>query len=382
MPTVERLGVQDFEACMDLMNLVFSQAHRPHDFEKLLPKLYQKTPAHMACHYGIREEGKLVATIGAYPAQVHMAGRTLSMMGIGGVTTHPRSGGKGYMRHIMQAIERDMRAQGVQLSGLAGERLRYNRYGYEVGGIQLAFTLTAKQFRGLPGPDATGVTLRRLEAGDTADLAWARECYERQPVWVERPNFYDTLVSWQDVPFLAQGPQGERLGYLVATRDGSAIREACGADDTARERMLRAAIAQWDEATLVQPDWDRPFNRRMGALADGMRVSAGYQWNILDWQGVVEALLCLQAQAKPLQDGRVCLGIEGEGVLDMQVERGTPHCAWQAAGKAPFQVDRHTALRLLAGPLPPAAVAALPEEARALEQWCPLPLALSSPDHV
>ena len=382
MPTVERLGVQDFEACMDLMNLVFSQAHRPHDFEKLLPKLYQKTPAHMACHYGIREDGKLMATIGAYPAQVHLAGRTLSMIGIGGVTTHPRSGGKGYMRLLMQEIERDMQAQGVQLSGLSGERLRYNRYGYEVGGMHLAFTLTAKQFRGLPGPDAAGVTLRRLTPNDAKDLAWARELYEQQPVWVERSNFYDTLVSWQDVPFLAQSPQGERLGYLVATQDWSAIREMCGADDTGRERMLREATAQWGETTLVQPDWDRPFNRRLGALADAISLAPSYQWQILDYQGVVEALLCLQAQTKPLQDGQVRLGIQDEGVLTLQVEQGVPHCAWQPAATAPLTVDRHTALRLLTGPLAPDAVVDLPEEARVLQQWCPLPLALASPDHV
>lgn len=382
MPTVERLGVQDFEACMDLMNLVFSQAHRPHDFEKLLPKLYQKTPAHMACHYGIREDGKLMATIGAYPAQVHLAGRTLSMIGIGGVTTHPRSGGKGYMRLLMQEIQRDMQAQGVQLSGLSGERLRYNRYGYEIGGMQLAFNLTAKQFRGLPGPDAAGVTLQRLTPDGAEDLAWARQCYERQLVWVERSNFYDTLISWQDVPLLARGPRGERLGYLVATRDGSAIRELCGVDDTARERILRTAVAQWDETTLMQPDWDRSFNRRLGALAASAKATHGYQWNILDWQGVVEALLCLQAQTKPLLDGRVRLGIRDEGVLILQVEQGVPHCTWQPADTAALTVDRHTALRLLTGPLSPAEVMALPEETRVLEQWCPLPLALSSPDHV
>ena len=35
---------EEWEDCIELANYVFSTAHRPHDFEQLIPRVYQAGP--------------------------------------------------------------------------------------------------------------------------------------------------------------------------------------------------------------------------------------------------------------------------------------------------------------------------------------------------
>ena len=35
---------EEWEDCIELANYVFSMAHRPHDFEQLIPRVYQAGP--------------------------------------------------------------------------------------------------------------------------------------------------------------------------------------------------------------------------------------------------------------------------------------------------------------------------------------------------
>jgi GNAT superfamily N-acetyltransferase len=98
---VEQLTLNDFEEATDLLNYVFSQAHGPHAFEELLPKLYRPTEERMRCNYGIRHRGLLVAIAGAYPLAWQVGAATLRVAGIAGVATHPRHRGKGLMRAVV-----------------------------------------------------------------------------------------------------------------------------------------------------------------------------------------------------------------------------------------------------------------------------------------
>ena len=94
---VIQLRGTDFDECMDFLNEVFSE-HAPHDFAGMLPSIYQPTDEQMACNYAIRVDGKLAAVVGLFPAQWQVGDQVLKVGGIGGVSTHKRVRGAGYMK--------------------------------------------------------------------------------------------------------------------------------------------------------------------------------------------------------------------------------------------------------------------------------------------
>ena len=80
---------------IEFIDYVFSKAHRPHDFASLLPKLYGRDGDGAAHHFVIREDGKLAATVLAYPVMMQIGESRLMTLGVGSVSTHPCARGKG-----------------------------------------------------------------------------------------------------------------------------------------------------------------------------------------------------------------------------------------------------------------------------------------------
>jgi len=55
---------EEWEDCIELANYVFSTAHRPHDFEQLIPRVYQAGPEMARIHrVAVAENGRLRAEI-------------------------------------------------------------------------------------------------------------------------------------------------------------------------------------------------------------------------------------------------------------------------------------------------------------------------------
>ncbi|MBR6748691.1 MAG: GNAT family N-acetyltransferase, partial [Clostridia bacterium] len=82
----------DYEDAMDFMDLVFSQAHRPHDFADLMPTACRPEEEYMRRNLAIKRDGKIRALVLCSPCEVSVAGNTLKMAGIGNVSTHKREG--------------------------------------------------------------------------------------------------------------------------------------------------------------------------------------------------------------------------------------------------------------------------------------------------
>ena len=72
---------------------------------------------------------------------------TLEIAGIGGVSSHPRSRGAGYMRQLMHHLVQRMRDEGKHLSWLGGQRQRYAYFGYEDCGVSHTYTLSKTNLR-------------------------------------------------------------------------------------------------------------------------------------------------------------------------------------------------------------------------------------------
>ena len=62
---------EEWEDCIELANYVFSMAHRPHDFEQLIPRVYQAGPEMARIHrVAVAENGRLRAEIAVLPQQM------------------------------------------------------------------------------------------------------------------------------------------------------------------------------------------------------------------------------------------------------------------------------------------------------------------------
>ena len=103
MSNIEYLkaGENDFEELIDFTNLVFS-AFSPNDFEVVLPALYKKENISTGTNYIVKENGRIVANVGAYPVDYYICGDTLKTSAITCVAAHPRARLKGYMKELME----------------------------------------------------------------------------------------------------------------------------------------------------------------------------------------------------------------------------------------------------------------------------------------
>ncbi|MDE0219409.1 MAG: GNAT family N-acetyltransferase [Spirochaetaceae bacterium] len=379
--TVVRLQADEFAQAIDLINFVFSHTYGPHDFETMLPKLYRPEPELVRCHWGVREDGALVALAGSYPLTWQVGETALRVAGIGAVATHPRHRGRGLMRAVVGRCVAEARAAGCHLSWLDGLGHRYRHFGYERAGAEVSFQLTERDFA-VAGIDAGGMRFRRLREGD-ALLEQAARLHAGQRVHWRRPpaELPRICASWGGALYAAM--EREKLvAYLVAARDRSTVTELVAADAATAVRVAAAwrADRSAPRVKVAVSPWQHALARRLGALADSTRVQCCGNWQVFDWPAVLAALLAERARSEPLPAGEAVVEIAGDGRLRLWVHGAEAVCEPTDA-EPHIRLTAAEALRALGGPLPGAfpAPAAVPA---ALGSWCPLPFHIPSADRL
>ncbi len=379
-----QLRGEDFEDAIDFMNLVFG-AHGPIDFAQLLPALYQPTDEHMGWNWAVREDGRIRAVVGSFPMQWHLGETTLEMAGIGGVSSHPRARGAGYMRQLMQHCVERMHEEKKQLSWLGGQRQRYGYFGYEKCGTEHSFSLDKTNLRHVYGSETSSIHFRELQANDRTHIQGAIELHSAQPFRCLRASerFHSLLCSWHHRPHIALAPDGRMIGYLVANQSGDLVSELFAVEEGQPDLQIARAWVEKQSGNSVRFELE-PWHRlvpQLGQLAESFSTNATGNWQIFDWVSTLDALMKVRATMGPLVAGEVVIEIEGYGVLALQAEGESARCS---ASTKPVDliVDAFTAHRLLCGPLPPSRVMALPTAAAVLGSWCPLPLAWTKQDGV
>lgn len=371
---ITRLQASDFEEALDMLNYSFGFQH-PKNFETLLPALYKAGEEQMSWNWALRENGRIRAIVGAFPLTWQLGAATLRISGIGGVSCHPRARNQGYMQQLMSHAVATMRDEGYHLSYLGGQRQRYGYYGYEKCGISYSLNLSNNNLRHTFGTDDLPIEFRPLTRQDRTHLQGIIGLHDAQPFrGLRAPDrFYDLLLSWQHQPHIAISADGRMIGYLVANQAGNTVTELLAVNEGDPELSIAAAWVQQHGSTSFEL---APWNRllpKLAQLCEGMGVYSSGNWLIFDWEATLDALLKTRAAQGPLIDGAVVIEIEGYGKILLEVDGGAARCVC-SEGEPALHTDPATAMRLLCGPLPPAAVLALPPAAALLEQWCPLPL--------
>jgi predicted N-acetyltransferase YhbS len=103
--------------------------------------IYKPTRKDMSNNIIVRDGGRIVSCVGIFPMTFVCGDARLSVGGIGGVSTEPRYRGQGLMTKLLSESISVMGRRGYDVSILWGDRLRYNRFGWENAGRQYAFTI-------------------------------------------------------------------------------------------------------------------------------------------------------------------------------------------------------------------------------------------------
>ena len=378
---IRQLSAADFDEAMDMMNYSFS-VNSPTDFPRLLPKLYRATDEQMSWHYAAILDGGIRAVVGLYPLEWYLDDSELRVAGIGGVSTHPRYRRRGLMQQLMGHCVEAARDQGYHVSWLGGQRQRYAYFGYERCGVAMRYRLTRKN---CTHTSSTGADIRfeAIRKTQSDRLRRARELHDARAVRVRRPEseFYDHLISWNSHPYAALDAD-EMVGYVLA-RPGNELGELVASDDDTALQIVRAWVEQSDrgEAAVVLGPLDGRLVSLLGDISESVSIVHSGNWQVFDWERVVDALLKARLTRSFLADGKLALSIEGYGAIEIEVGDGEAHCR-RITGPPALRCDALLAHRLLFGPLRPSQVMPLPPEAQPLEAWCPMPLCWPEQDHV
>ena len=138
---------EEWEDCIKLANYVFSTAHRPHDFEQLIPRVYQAGPEMARSHrVAVAENGRLRAEIAVLPQQMAAGGKLLRAGYVGSVSVHPKARGEGHMKRLLGDWITDLEGT-CDLLALDGQRQRYAYFGFTPGSEKYTFYLDVANVR-------------------------------------------------------------------------------------------------------------------------------------------------------------------------------------------------------------------------------------------
>ena len=379
--SVQRLGKENYDEIIGLMNYVFGLKNgREMDFERDLPKMCVRDDEHMRKHFGIFEDGKLVACLGVYPFETVVAGEKMLFATMGNVVTHPDYEGKGYMTKLLERGSQELHGLNVDVARLGGLRSRYNRYGFESCGQLYGFTFTAKE-RERKFPDfKDDIAFSVIEKTDEAALNFAAQLYNANEIAVTRDlkNAYATMTAWRNVPYIATRG-GKAIGYLCVGATGAGVAEAFGEDAQAKTDMLCA----WQKKCETNINFSlQPHEIEMvktfSAICGSYYIGSPSHFYIRNWEKVVGAFMRLKASYCSLPKGKLCIRIENYGTIKLYVDENGAGC--EKTDETPkITLDRLSAARYIFGPFSPVYTGGTGLLAQA---WLPLPLSWNGQDRV
>lgn len=269
-------------------------------------------------HAIVRVDGEIVSHVAAIPQTLVVGETELECWGITGVGTLPPHRGNGHMGQLLSFWVEQMDAQDVPLSDLNGDRLRYNRYGWELAGREAFYRMSGRLFDGEP----TVADAVRPYAGTAADRAFVREIHEREPLRIVRDEGdYVERFDKRGIETLLYDVDGERA-YVCFERENSS-REVTefGGDERGVETLLGHVLVAYDTDTVVvRAHPEHESTRLFRTLADRWRIEPHRLLNVRDLRAVVAAFAPrLTDRWRPrFGEGTVTLGIEGGEAVALQ----------------------------------------------------------------
>ena len=366
---------EEEEEILDLINAVFSQKARPHDFARLIPKVYAH-PGFSRFHAVAEVDGRIRGTVAMLPIDVQMGrdGNTLRGGYIGSVAVHPRFEKRGLMRALMSMQAEHARRTGLDFMALGGQRQRYNYHGFEKAGLGLHFSVNTANVRHAL-KDVAPAELAPLSGPDDPCLDTLYALYEAQPARCQRSRelFYDTLCTYNSTPWAIRDQDGNPAGYFVAMDDE--ITELVLRDEALLPQVIRAWMENRPRCAVTCPGWHLERAAALNVFAEGSEISNYQMLRVLNWENTLNAALSFRRQFVPLPEGRRVIRVEGAGTWALEVTEGQTRVSSTEDTPA-LSLSEKQAAALFFSPL-----SMLTVRDPLLRCWLPLPLEIPVADH-
>lgn len=363
MTEYRKVRPEEWEDCIELINYVFSISHRPHDFEKILPKVYQAGPQMAGIHRAaIDDRGRLRAMIAVLPETLVAGGRRLQAGYVGSVSVHPKARGEGHMKRLLSDWLEELTPE-YDLLVLDGQRQRYGYFGFEPGSMRYIFRLDEANVRHAQKEEELGrITFEPLFRDERTDRAAAQRstCAERSERAgrcsedtdnreragfaahlnesklshvVREPERIQAILATFGQTALAVCVDGAAAGYLLCAGEHM-VTEAVLSGDVSLGTVLGAYILwkKLDSLEISVPVYERKNVTELAALTEEWHLERCGQglYRILNYANVLEAYLGVQAAAGQLTPGVFSAVLEGQPVTarfdgqSVQVSREAP----------------------------------------------------------
>ena len=305
---------------IDFINYVFSQAHVPHDFKRLLPKVYgdEAPKGQEDFHFLALQDGQIVGCVALRPTTLFYGGEKLTCGFVGSVSVHPYHRGEGHMKRLMRDMLSYAREQqNYDMLILGGQRQRYEYFGFEKCGLLMRFDVSATNVRhALNDTDITGLEICELTEDD---VDFALELWRKRNV--SSPRVRDTFMldrrSWKNQPEIIR-LDGERIGYraggeLLLTDEKylpQVVKKLLTRDGTDRISFV-AGLDQKERIAFLKD------------IAEYSSLGPQEMVRVLNWGKTLKLFLEFKHRyVCPIEDGCADIDIAGEGEFRIQVTRG------------------------------------------------------------
>lgn len=312
-----RARPEERDAYLALADSVFRDAGTDIHFAQAIPKVYgpDMDTAHMQ-HVAVDSERGMVGLVAVMPGELHVLDRVLKIGYVGTVCVRPDARGEGHMKALMAQALDDMRAQGMDIAMLGGQRQRYEYFGFAKGGLMLHARVNRSNVRhALADVDADDVTFAELLSGTPEEQVCAA-MHSRRRYWFDRsqPGFAVICRSYDFTPWVFRRG-GRIIGWCVADEDGQHFAELyapyAGRDIPAMVKAWMAHHGGW-EVRIDVPQSDREIVDVLNGWAESITCGPAVSVRILNYPRVVEAMLRLKANYTYLEEGEASFRCEGQ----------------------------------------------------------------------
>ncbi|MBR6009371.1 MAG: GNAT family N-acetyltransferase [Clostridia bacterium] len=332
---------------IDFINYVFSQAHVPHDFKRLLPKVYgdEAPEGQEDFHFLAKQGDQIVGCVALRPTHLVYGGQTLNCGFVGSVSVHPYHRGEGHMKRLMEEMLSYARQQRYDMLILGGQRQRYEYFGFEKAGLMLRMDVSRTNVRhALADVDISGVEMTELTEGD---IDFCRELWQQKTVSSlrERETFMLDLKSWNKQPKLITSG-GEKLGYIAGG-------ELLLKDESALPKVIKKLLTQdgTERATFVAGLDQKERIAVVKDIAEYVSLGPQEMVRVLNWEKVLKLFLEFKHRhVNPVENGSAQVDISGEGAFGIHVDKGEARVErLEAAPEKAVKLDLLSAQKLFFG---------------------------------
>lgn len=375
-----------FDELMQMLNDAFDFTASGRDFRNLLPKLYRPEARPQDENHIVSENGKCVASVGAYSHTLRVCGVKIPCRGVGNVAVLKEARSKGYMNLAMKDAMDKMVRDGVALSTLGGRRQRYRYFGYEKIGPLFQFSIARENIRhtyGTSEPDPA-YALTHVTENDKETLHWIHDFAASDvfaPVRAE-DNFLRIAETWHNSLWLVR-KNGEAIGYLIGKGNDTVV-EILLTDEKDFMPVIVALHTVWDRSglTVRLPAYQDRYIREIYPVAESFLVTFSMSYNVLHYKTVCDAFLKLKTTYTRVPDGKLNLFVHGyakDERITLSVKDNVASVTETPAGEtADLELGHVDAMNLLFALYSPDRDR-LPDFAKL---WFPLPIFMYTADEV